>query len=260
MRGDEGDAELRESAAKLGRLALTGKFFFEGPVRIASEEDAAAVAVEGGRDTEAAEHALEQAEIALGGFSGKELGREDFAGRIILHTQSGEAWAATFQPVMRAAVELEEFSCPGGTRTTLTMSGSATFSWRAQAIFAKQAAQGFAAERKALDLVEFFSEMVVVEAGIFRASQTQDDLASALGQAAVAGSAAVGVSQRRLPGFAHAFLQAFNLAHVQAKEFGGAGTRHLSLDASANHAHSLQFLLTQRECLRSDGVTFSRCC
>jgi hypothetical protein len=260
LRGDEGDAELRESAAKLGRLALTGKFFFEGPVRIASEEDAAAVAVEGGRDTEAAEHALEQAEIALGGFCGKELGREDFAGGIILHTQSGEAWAATFQPVMRAAVELEEFSCPGGTRTTLTMSGSATFTWRAQAIFAKQAAQGFAAERKALDLVEFFSEMVVVEAGIFRAGQTQDGLASALGQAAVAGSAAVGVSQRRLPGFAHAFLQAFNLAHAQAKEFGGAGTRHLSLDASANHAHSLQFLLTQRECLRSHGVTFSRCC
>jgi len=31
------------------------------------------------------------------------------------------------------------------------------------------------------------------------------------------------------------------------------------LDARADHAHSLQFLLTQRECLLSHGMTFSRC-
>jgi len=31
LRGDEGDAELREGSAELGGLALTSKFFFERP-------------------------------------------------------------------------------------------------------------------------------------------------------------------------------------------------------------------------------------
>jgi hypothetical protein len=74
-----------------------------------------------------------------------------------------------------------------------------------------------------------------------------------------AGPAAVGVSQSRLPVFAHAFLQPLNLARAQTRESGGSGTRHISLDACTDHAHSLQFLLTQRECLLSHGVTFSRC-
>jgi hypothetical protein len=99
--------------------------------------------------------------------------------------------------------------------------------------------------------------MVVVEPGIFGAGQAQGGLTGALRQPAVVGPAAVGVSQRRLPVFAHAFLQTLNLAHAQAQEFG---TRHVSLDARTNHAHSLQLLLTQRECLLSHGLTFSRCC
>src|SRR5713101_7314474 len=59
-----------------------------------ANEDAAAVAVESGRDTEATEQALEQAEIAFGGFRKEELGGEDFAGGIVLHAQRGEARAA----------------------------------------------------------------------------------------------------------------------------------------------------------------------
>ena len=101
--------------------------------------------------------------------------------------------------------------------------------------------------------------MVIVEAGVLSASQAQSGLARALGQPPGVGPAAVGVCQRRLPVFAHTLLQALDLPHAQAEEFGGAGTRHVPLDARANHAHSLQFLLAQRECLLSHGVTFSRC-
>lgn len=253
------NAQLREGAAELGGLTLAGEFFFERPVGIAANEDAAAIAVESSGDTEAAEHALEQAEIALCGFCREELGREDFAGGIVLHAESGEARAASFEPVMGAAVELHEFSFARGAHAALAMSGSAAFAGRAEAFVAQQAAQSLATEKKALDLVELFGEMVVVEADVLGACQAQNGLASALGQATVAGPAAVGVSQRRLPGFAQALLQAFDLAHAQRQEFGGAGTRQVSLDARANHAHSLQFLLTQRECLLSHGVTVSRC-
>jgi hypothetical protein len=259
LRGDEGDAELRESAAEWGRLALAGEFFFERPVRIAANEDATAVAVESGGNTGAAEQVLEQAEIAFSGFCGEELRGEDFSSGVILHAQSGEARAATFEPVVRAAVELHEFAFAGGTRTALTMSGRAAFAGRSETCVAKQATQGFASQREALDFTELFAKMVIVETGVLGPGQAQHGQAGTLGQPAVAGAAAVGVSQRRLPGFAQAFLQALNVAHAQGQEFGGAGTRHVSLDARADDAHSLQFLLTQRVCLRSHGATFSRC-
>jgi hypothetical protein len=80
---------------------------------------------------------------------------------------------------------------------------------------------------------------MVVEAGILGARQAQEGLAGALGQAAGTGPAAVGVSQRRLPVFAHTLLKALNLAHAQAQESGGSGTRQVPLDAGADYAHSL---------------------
>ncbi len=146
---------------------------------------------------------------------------------------------------MRAAVKLDEFAFARDARAALTMSRSAAFARRAETFLAQKTAQRLTSKREAFDFTEFFAKMVVVEAGIFRARQAQDGLASALRQPTVAGPATVGVSQRRLPGFAHAFLQAFDLAHAQREEFGGAGTRQVSLDASADYAHSLQFLLTQ---------------
>ena len=124
---------------------------------------------------------------------------------------------------------------------------------------AQQSAQRFAAEGKALALDEFLAEMMVVETGVSAARQLEDALGYFLRQATVTGSAAVGVSQSRLPVFAHTLFQALHLAHAQTQESGGSGTRHISPDACADYAHSLQFLLTQRECLLSHGVTFSRC-
>src|SRR5712692_2027503 len=260
LRSDEGNAEFGEGAAELRGLALAGEFFFDRPVRIVSDEDAAAVAVEGRGDAEATKQALEQVEVTFGGFREEELGGQDLAGGIVLHAQSGENRTAAFQPIVRAAIELDEFPLTSDRQTALTMSGSAAFAWRAETILAQQTAQGLTSQGEAFDFVELFGEMVIVEAGVLGAGQTQEGLAGALGQPTVAGPAAVGVSQRRLPGFAHTFLQAFHLAHAQGEEFGGAGTRQASLDAGTNYAHSLQFLLTQRECLRSHGVTFSRCC
>ena len=161
---------------------------------------------------------------------------------------------------MRAAVELHQFTEAGGTQAALAMSGSAAFTWRAETVLAQQSAQGFATERKALMLDQLLAEMVVVKAGIGAAREIHDLLAHGVRQAAVTGSAAVGVRQSRLPVFAHTLLQALNLAHAQTQESGGSGTRHVSLDAGADYGHSLQFLLTQRECLLSHGVTVSRCC
>ena len=122
-----------ESAAELSGLAFAGELFFDGPVVVVADEDAAAIAVEGERDTVAAQQAAQQAEIAVGGFGGEELGGQDFAGGIVLHAQSGEPRAAAFEPVVRRAVELHQFAFASRAQTALAMSGSAAFARRADA-------------------------------------------------------------------------------------------------------------------------------
>ena len=136
-------------------------------------------------------------EIALGGLCGEELGGEDFAGGVVLHAQGGEQWAAACEPVVGRAVELDEFAFASRAQTTLAMSGRSAFAWRAQAVGAEQAAQGFAAQREAFLLDEFLVEMMIVEAGVACARQGEDAVARALGQTAVAGAAAADVCQSR---------------------------------------------------------------
>src|SRR3989442_163938 len=108
------------------------------------------------------------------------------------------------------------------------MSRSATFARRAEAFLTQQAAQGLAAEGEALDLVQLLGEMMVVEARIFGAGQAQDGLAGTLRQAAVAGSAAVGVCQRRLPPLPQKSLPTVYVADAPGEQFCGAGTRPIS--------------------------------
>ena len=79
-------------------------------------------------------------------------------------------------------------SCSCVTITSVNARRTATF-------LAEQATPGLAAKVKAFDLVEFFGEVLVVEAGVFRAGQAQEGLAGARGQATVAGPAAVGVKR-----------------------------------------------------------------
>jgi len=166
-------------------------------VIVVAGEDAAAIAVEGDRDAVAAQEALEQAEIALGGFRGEELSGENFAGSVVLHAQSGEQRAAPFQPVVGGAVELHQLAFAGRAQTALAMSGRAAFAGRADAAGAEQPSQGFAAQREAFFFDELLLEMMIVEAGVARARQFQDALAYGLRRAPGTGAAAADVCQSR---------------------------------------------------------------
>src|ERR1700687_1156145 len=101
--------------------------------------------------------------------------------------------------------------------------------------------------------------MVIVEAGIGGAGQTEGGLAPPFRQATGAGLSAFGVRQSRLPLLSQTFLETPDLTDAKREQCGGSGARHVSFNAAGNYAHSLQFLLTQRECPSSHGVTFSRC-
>ena len=209
--GDEGDAELFKSATELSGVALAGELFVERPVIVVAGEDAAAIAVEGDGNAEAAQEVLEQAEIALGGFRGEELSGEHFAGGIVLHAQGGEQRAAAFEPVVRGAVELHELAFASGAQTALTMSGRTALAWRADAAGAEQSAQGFSAEREAFVFDELVVKMMIVEARIARASQSEDAVACGFRGASVAGAAAADVRQRRCAALPVAGFEAFDM-------------------------------------------------
>jgi hypothetical protein len=104
--GDEGDAELIEGATELSGIALALELFGEGPGVVVALEDAAAITVESQRRTVAAQQLAEQNEIAEGGFGGKELSSEDFAGGVVSQAESGKQRTATLEPIVRRAVEL----------------------------------------------------------------------------------------------------------------------------------------------------------
>lgn len=258
--GNEGDAELIESAAELGGLAFSGELFFDGPEVVVAHEDAAVIAVESERSAVAAQQLAQQAKISEGSFGGKELSAQDLSGGIVLQSEGGEPGATALQPVVGRAIQLHQFAFTGGSQTALAMSGSAPFPGRTETGLTQEAAQGLAAKREAFDFAKFFAEMVIVEARVGGAGQADHGLARAERQAAGAGPAAVGVRQSRLPLLPQTFLQTPDLTDAQREQFGGSGARHVSFSATGNYAHSLQFLLTQRECPSSHGVTFSRCC
>src|SRR5260370_41971667 len=99
--------------------------------------------------------------------------------------------------------------------------------------------------------------MMMVETDIAGAGEMQDTVPHTHRKAARARPAATGVCQSRLPGFAQTVLQAPDLAHAQAEQLGGSGTRHPSLYTSLNPRHSVQHLLTQSKRLPLHGVTSS---
>ena len=195
---DVGDAELLQSAAELRGLAAARELFFHRPVIVVANEDAVAVAVETEGYAEAAQQALEQAEIAAGVFGGEEFGDRNFARGVVEKAEQGELRAAIFQPAVQAGVQQQHFALASARQAALAMRGSTTFAGRADPGRAQQAAKGLAPEREAFLLDQFFAEVMVVEAGIGGAGQMQDAIPHALRQAAMAGSPAAGVCQSRL--------------------------------------------------------------
>ena len=259
--GDEGDAELFEGAAELSGLTFSGELFFDRPEVVVADEDAAVIAVESERDTVAAQQLAQQGEIAGGGFGGKELGSQDFSGGIVLQAERGETRAAAFEPIVGRAIELHQFAFAGGSQTALTMGGSAALPGRPQTGLTQETAESFAAEGEALDLAKFFAEVVIVEAGIGGCGPGESRLGvPGRGRRRGLGRPRLACARAASPCSRKRCLKTFDVTDAEREQFGGSGARHVSFNATGNYAHSLQFLLTQRECPSSHGVTFSRCC
>ena len=195
---DVGDAELLQCAAELSRLAAAGELFFHRPVIVMAHEDAVTISVEAEGYAEAAQQAVEQAEIAAGIFGGEKFGDENFACGVVQESEQSKLRAAIFEPAVQTGVEQQHLAFASAGQAALAMSESATFTGRADSGRAQQTAKGFASEREAFFLDQFFAQVMVVETGVGSAGQLQDAVAHALRQATMAGSSAAGVCQSRL--------------------------------------------------------------
>src|SRR5260370_13449996 len=108
------------------------------------------------------------------------------------------------------------------------MGGSGAVSGRAETGLPQEAAQGLAAQGETLDLAKFLAQVVIVEAGIGRAGQTDDGLPHSGGQAAGTGSSAIGVRQSCLAPLPKTFLETLDLSDAEREQFGSSCPRHVS--------------------------------
>ena len=195
---DVSDAELLQSAAELCGLAAAGELFWQRPVIIVANEDAVTIPIEAERYAEAAQEALQQAEIAARVFAKEKFSGENFARGIVQKAQQRELWAATFQPVVKTSVQQQHLALASTRHAALAMRGSPPLPGRGDPGRAQQTAKSFPPQQEAFLLDQFFAEVMVIETGIGGASQMQDALSQALRQATMAGSSAAGVCQSRL--------------------------------------------------------------
>jgi len=134
-----------------------------------------------------------------------------------LHAQRGEARTAALEPVVRATVELQEFPFAWWSAPDADDERERGVARRAKTFLAKKTTKAFPGQGRSLRLHRrFFAKMVSREAGITwcEPGATQPDGCARVVDGWL-GPAAVGVRQRRLPGFAQAFIQALYLAHAQ---------------------------------------------
>jgi hypothetical protein len=134
-----------------------------------------------------------------------------------------------FEPAVQAGVEQEHFAFASAGQTALAVGRSATPAGRAQARAAEKTTEGFAAQGKAFGLTEFLAEMVIVEAGIARAGQSEDAGAQRLGKTARAGTAAADLCQSRCAALPIARFEPFDMARRESEQLRGSGTRQSSL-------------------------------
>ena len=120
---DPARAQLLEEAPDLGRSAAAGELLLQGGGLLDRVEDRVLVAVYGHGDATAAHHLPEQLEVALGILLLPEAGPGNQAGGVVDAADQGEVGPSTLQPVVAAAVDLEQHALARIAVPTLSMPG-----------------------------------------------------------------------------------------------------------------------------------------
>ncbi len=109
-----GDAELRKSATKLGRLAFPRELFFDRPVVVVTHEDPVLVPIETEGDAVAAQQVAQQVEIPASIFRGEELSNGNLARGVVKEAEEGLPSRRSISP--SRARQRRRWRCVGARR------------------------------------------------------------------------------------------------------------------------------------------------
>ena len=170
--GDGHDAELFQRPAELGRLPAALQLLVDGPgSRGVVLEDGMAVVVELQRDAVRPQHLSEEEEVALGVLL---LAKEccyHLASGVVNGAEEADLGLVWAQPVVEAAVYLQEHSFLGSAVPMAAMSGWSALVLGLLSRLAAEALHTRPAEDDALVAEEQFLEVAVVAGGIAAGAQ-----------------------------------------------------------------------------------------
>ena len=256
--GPEANGEVAENLAEVGGVLMALEFLLEGPVGIVADEDAEAIAVEGQREAVGGADLLEHGGVAVQVLGRPNVQGEDRAGGIVDRAVEGHGRAAAFEPVMGAAVELDEGAHPGfrGPAGPVLARAAAVLGRQVQG--ATDSPHGGAADAEALDLVQFLGGMTIIDIDVGGLEEPRHPAADVGRQSAGGGPSPQAVAQARRPVGPEAMLDPDELADAQVQGPRSLGIGELPGQGRLEQARPRDFLATHRErlpCLH--GVTLS---
>ena len=166
-RPDQPNAELAKESTKLRWLRMITELLFQAQRRLlGDEEDRVAIAVQGQRDATTAHHLTEQLEVPVRVFLLAKTGPGHDAGGVIDAAQQREIRTSPFQPVVAAAVDLQQHAFLGHALSTSAMTRSTPLPCRCNAGSGQDAVHTRAREVDVLLGGEHLREMFPIEARV----------------------------------------------------------------------------------------------
>ncbi len=157
------DAEVVQDAAEVGGVLSAPQLFGEAPVRVITDEEVDAIAVDGEGPPILGEHLLEDGGIAVQVLGGAEVQGEDRTGGIIDGAVQGHGGAPGLKPGKGAGVDLDQLPHPGLGRPAVSVLPRPAAVLRRQAQGAAPPADQFAADAQALHLAQLLGSVAVIE-------------------------------------------------------------------------------------------------
>ncbi len=224
MGGDPVDAQLMQGAADLGQWARVAPELLverEGPGAGLIGDDAVPIAIEGDGDPAGADQLTQHHEVAGGLFLRPEDRGGDLVGGIVDGAVEHEARPAPFEPIVVAAVPLEE---QAGLRHALapTTEPAAVARPRAgEAGRPEPTVDRGPRDGQAVGLSEVLGEVGVVEPGVASFGQAHDFPVEGVGESIVWGPAAIAVGQRGRAAAAEPSQEASAVSQRKPQELRG---------------------------------------
>lgn len=194
--GDPADAQFLQDAADLRGSGAAAQLFFERPgLARGACEDAVAVRVAGEGQARTESDLPEDLEVGGRGFDRIEMRAEDLASGVIDRSMEDEHGAAVFQPVVMAAVKLDEHAFLGHALAAGAMARRTSGAGAAQSGGGQEAMDGGPGEVEVLLVGEELGEVLMIDARVLRAGEAKQPIADPGGGAPRRGTSPIAVGE-----------------------------------------------------------------